>query len=145
MVSPRKLMPYYLTKWIGEELCMNYHVQYGIPTVVCRFTTVFEPSEFPDEDGVPKHFSVRLRLEQLRAKEARSAKEEEALQQLEEAWAGGARLLISRCPDGRSFKQEWADVRDIAKGLSLALDNSRALGEAFTVGGMLTVWEEPRP
>ena len=36
-------------------------------------------------------------------------------------------------------------MRDIAKGLALALDAEAAVGEAFTVGGLLTVWEELVP
>lgn len=144
-VSDSKLMPYYLTKWIGEELCMNYHYQYGVATVVCRFTTVLEPSELLDEEGIPRHWSVARARERLRAQADPSPAAQEALQQIEAAWQAGKRLLLSRCPDGRSYKQEWADVRDIAKGLALALDADAAVGEAFTVGGLLTVWEELVP
>ena len=144
-VSHSKLMPYFLTKWIGEELCMNYHYQYGVPAVVCRFTTVLEPSELLDEEGIPQHWSLRQTRARLRAQPDPSPAAREALRQLDAAWDAGKRLLISRCPDGRSFKQEWADVRDIAKGLALALDADAAVGEAFTVGGLLTVWEELVP
>jgi nucleoside-diphosphate-sugar epimerase len=144
-VSHSKLMPYYLTKWIGEELCMNYHYQYGVPTVVCRFATVLEPSELLDEEGIPRYWSVAHARERLQALPDPSPAAREALQQLDEAWQAGRRLLLSRCPDGRSFKQEWGDVRDIAKGLALALDAEAAVGEAFTVGGLLTVWEELVP
>ena len=144
-VSHSKLMPYYLTKWIGEELCMNYHYQYGVPTVVCRFATVLEPSELLDEEGIPRYWSVAHARERLQALPDPSPAAREALQQLDKAWQAGRRLLLSRCPDGRSFKQEWGDVRDIAKGLALALDADAAVGEAFTVGGLLTVWEELVP
>ena len=144
-VSHSKLMPYYLTKWIGEELCMNYHYQYGVPTVVCRFTTVLEPSELLDEEGIPENWSVAKARVRLRELSAPSPPEREALQQLDAAWQAGKRLLLSRCPDGRTYKQEWGDVRDIAKGLALALDAAAAVGEAFTVGGLLTVWEELVP
>ena len=144
-VSHSKLMPYFLTKWIGEELCMNYHYQYGVPTVVCRFATVLEPSELLDEQGIPQHWSLAKARERLRAQADRSPAEGGVLQQLDTAWQAGKRLLLSRCPDGRTCKQEWADVRDIAKGLALALDAGAAVGEAFTLGGLLTVWEELVP
>ena len=36
-------------------------------------------------------------------------------------------------------------MRDIAQGLALALDAGAAVGEAFTLGGLLTVWEELVP
>ena len=137
-------MPYFLTKWIGEELCMNYHYQYGVPTVVCRFTTVLEPSELLDAEGIPRYWSVAHYRERLRGLSDPSSAEREARAQLDAAWQEGRRLLLSRCPDGRTFKQEWCDVRDIAKGLALALD-AAAVGEAFTVGGLLTVWEELVP
>ena len=52
MVSRYKRMPYFLTKWIGEELSMSYHLQYGVPTTVFRFATVIEPGEFLNEDGL---------------------------------------------------------------------------------------------
>ena len=124
---------------------MNYHYQYGVPTVVCRFTTVLEPSELLDEDGIPQHWSLGKTRERLQAQSDRAPAEQEVLQQLDAAWQEGKRLLISRCPDGRTYKQEWADVRDIAKGLALALDAEAAVGEAFTVGGLLTVWEDLVP
>ena len=141
-VSHSKLMPYFLTKWIGEELCMNYHYQYGVPTVVCRFATVLEPSELLDEDGIPQHWSLSKARERLQAQADPPPAAREAVRQLDAAWDAGKRLLVSRCPDGRTCKQEWADVRDIAKGLALALDAEAAVGEAFTLGGLLTVWEE---
>ena len=56
MVSRYKHMPYFLTKWIGEELAMTYHYQYGVPTTVFRFATVIEPGEFLNEDGLPRLF-----------------------------------------------------------------------------------------
>ena len=144
-VSHSKLMPYFLTKWIGEELCMNYHYQYGVPTVVCRCATVLEPSELLDAEGMPRYWSVAYARAQLLALPDPSPAAREALRQLDAAWQAGTRLLLRLCPDGRSCKQEWGDVRDIAKGLALALDADAAVGEAFTVGGLLTVWEELVP
>ena len=138
-------MPYFLTKWIGEELCMNYHCQYGVPTVVCRFATVLEPSELLDAEGIPRQWSVANARRELQALPDPSPSAREALRQVDAAWQAGTRLLLRRCPDGRSCKQEWGDVRDIAKGLALALDAEGAVGEAFTVGGLLTVWEELVP
>ena len=144
-VSHSKLMPYYLTKWIGEELCMNYHYQYGVPSVACRFATVLEPSELLDAEGMPVPFSVASARARLQAQSDPSPAAQRALRELDAAWERGERLLISLCPDGRSYKQEWADVRDVAKGLHLALDAEGAVGEAFTLGGLLTVWADLVP
>ena len=101
-VSHSKLMPYFLTKWIGEELCMNYYYQYGVPAVACRFATVLEPSELLDDEGIPRQWSVAVARERLQAQDDLSPAAGEALQQLEAAWQAGQRLLLSRCPDGRS-------------------------------------------
>ncbi len=145
MVSATHAMPYFLTKWIGEELVMNYGVQYGIPCVVCRFATIFEPSEFLTEDRVPKFCALRPALERLRRIEHPTHDQRAQRASLEKSWEDGARVLVSRCPDGRSFKQEWADVRDIALGLSLGLERDEAIGEAFTLGGLLIVWADDVP
>ena len=56
MVSRYKQMPYFLTKWVGEELCMTYHRQYGVPATSLRFATVIEPGEFLNADGLPWRF-----------------------------------------------------------------------------------------
>ena len=144
-VSASHRMPYFLTKWIGEELCMNYHLQYRIPSVSCRFATVFEPSEFLNEDGVPKFCALRSTIGQFRMLAGNSEAHARDLRRLEDAWEKGDRLAIQRCPDGRSYKQEWCDVRDIAKGITLALHKEDAVGETFTLGGLLTIWEEVVP
>ena len=144
-VSLSHRMPYFLTKWIGEELLMNYHIQYGIPGVSCRFATVFEPSEFLDDHGVPKFCSLAAGIERFESIKESDRQQSEMLETLKAAWDDGARLLISRCPDGRSYKQEWADVRDIAKGLALSVVTEAAVGETFTLGGLLTAWEDVVP
>ena len=56
MVGNYPNMSYLMTKWLGEELAMVYHYQYGVPTCVMRFSTVIEPSEFLNDAGLPRHF-----------------------------------------------------------------------------------------
>ena len=51
-------MAYLLTKWLGEELAMTYCHQYGLPCCAMRFSTVIEPSEFLNEDGLPPRISL---------------------------------------------------------------------------------------
>ena len=93
----------------------------------------------------PYLFPISSSVSRYRGIENRSEEERETLAHLEQAASEGKQLLISRCPDGRSFKQEWTDVRDIALGLALSLEREEAVGEAFTLGGLLTVWEEDVP
>ena len=59
-------MPYLLTKWLGEELALTYHFQYGIPVTAMRFSTVIEPSEFLDEGGLPRMFLYSSACQQYR-------------------------------------------------------------------------------
>ena len=56
IVSAHHQMPYFLTKWVGEELCMTYYHQYGVPSTVFRFSTVIEPGEFLSDAACPSSF-----------------------------------------------------------------------------------------
>ena len=145
MVSPTHQMPYFLTKWMGEELCTTYFHQYGIPTVSFRFATVFEPSEFLNEDGLPRLFTMSPVLNNLRNREHPSEEERCTLADLEGQWDGKEKLLIQRNPDGRSFRQQWCDVRDIVQGLVLGLEKGAAAGQSFTLAGLTIVWERDVP
>ena len=61
-------------------------------------------------------------------------------------WTGEERLLLSRNPNGVPYKQEYADVRDVVQGLTLALEKDAAVGEEFTLGGAAVFrWEEHVP
>ena len=74
MVSPYKQMPYFLTKWVGEELCMTYHRQYGVPATSMRFATVIEPGEFLNEDGLPGRLLLSEAVERFGGEAAESRK-----------------------------------------------------------------------
>ena len=50
-------------------------------------------------------------------------------------WDGEEKLLLSLNPDGRPYRQHLGDVRDIAQGLVLALENEAAVGEIFNLSG----------
>ena len=146
MVSRYKRMPYFLTKWVGEELCMTYHRQYGVPAVSLRFATVIEPGEFLNADGLPERFLLSQAVERFGGETAESPEEEVLLRELRSLWTGEEKLLLSRCPNGAPYKQEFADVRDIVQGLILALENDAAVGQEFTLGGAaLFRWDEVVP
>ncbi|OGG49976.1 MAG: hypothetical protein A3F84_13740 [Candidatus Handelsmanbacteria bacterium RIFCSPLOWO2_12_FULL_64_10] len=141
MASPTHQMPYFLTKWMGEELCTTYFYQYGIPTTSFRFATVFEPSEFLNEEGLPRPFTMSPVLKSFRDRQNPSEEERRVLTDLERQWSGKERLLVQRNPDGRSCRQQWCDVRDIVQGLVLGLERDAAVGQAFTLAGLTIVWE----
>lgn len=146
MVSTYKQMPYFLTKWVGEELCMTYDRQYGVPATSMRFATVIEPGEFLNADGLPGRFLLSEAIERFGSASAESAEEEEILGELRSLRTGEEKLLLSRCPNGVAYKQEFVDVRDVVQGLVLALEADAAVGEEFTLGGAAVFrWDEHVP
>ncbi len=128
-------MPYFLTKWIGEELCMTYHHQYGVPSTVFRFTTVIEPSEFLNDDGLPKLFVFSPTYRRYENYKGENPAELETAAAVKNLWDGDEKFLLKRTQDGRPFKEHFADVRDIVKGLVLGIEKDAAVGEEFTLGG----------
>lgn len=139
-VARYQLMPYFLTKWIGEELVMSYHFQYGLPSVTTRFATVIEPGEFLNEEGLPNMFLLGPVYERVKDGEGEFAEAIKAL------WTGEEQFFLARNPDGRPYKQHFADVRDIVQGLVLALERDEAVGEVFNLSGAaLFDWGEAVP
>jgi len=128
-------MPYFLTKWIGEELCMTYHHQYNVPSTVFRFATVIEPSEFLNEDGLPKLFVFSTIYNRYKNYKGNDPAELETAEAVMKAWNGEEKFILKRNPDGRAYKEHFTDIRDIVQGLVLGLEKDAAVGEEFTLGG----------
>ena len=85
-------------------------------------------------------------VERFGGETAESPEDEEILRGLRSLWTGEEKLLLSRCPNGVPYKQEFADVRDVVQGLVLALEKDAAVGEEFTLGGAAVFrWEEHVP
>ena len=148
-------MGYLMTKWLGEELAMVYHYQYGLPTCVMRFSTVIEPSEFLNEAGLPSMFLYSETYRQysdpashhIRNMPNKDDPDAQAMiDALRAGWDGEEKLLLSRNPDGTPYRQRFGDVRDIADGLALALEHDAAVGEIFNLSGdALFDWSEIVP
>ncbi len=47
-VCPQPRSPYAITKLAAEHLCRSYHLDFGVPTVVVRYFTVYGPRQRPD-------------------------------------------------------------------------------------------------
>lgn len=140
MVARYHHMPYFLTKWVGEELSMAYYHQYGVPTTSFRFSTVLEPSEFLDHRGLPKLFLFSTAYERYQAETSPD------FDALIAQWDGEEQFLLSRNPNGVPYRQHFCDVRDIVQGLVLALEKEEAVGEEFTLGGAAILdWGELVP
>lgn len=45
---PQPVSPYGVTKLAGEQLCLLYHVNHGVPVVALRLFTVYGPRQRPD-------------------------------------------------------------------------------------------------
>lgn len=45
---PRPFSPYGVTKLAGEQLCLLYRLNYGLPVVALRYFTVYGPRQRPD-------------------------------------------------------------------------------------------------
>ena len=135
MVSPYHHMPYFLTKWIGEELCMTYYHQYGVPATVFRFSTVIEPGEFLNNEGLPKRFLLSSVYNRYKDHTITDADDQEMIAHIQSQWIGKEKFLLSRNPDGRPHKEHFCDVRDIVQGLVLGIEQDAAVGEAFTLAG----------
>ena len=148
-------MPYLLTKWLGEELAMAYHFQYGVPTTVMRFSTVIEPSEFLNERGLPRLFLYSTACETYKNSESgeinqlKSSGDPDVTSMIDTllaGWTGEEKLLLSRNPNGMPYRQHFADVRDIVQGLALSIESEQAIGQAFNLAGAaLFDWGELVP
>ena len=135
MVAKYHHMPYFLTKWIGEELCMTYHHQYGVPSTVFRFTTVIEPSEFLNEDDLPKLFVFSNIYNRYKNYKGDDPAELETAETVKNLWDGQEKFILKRNPNGHPYKEHFTDVRDIVQGLVLGIEKDAAVGEEFTLGG----------
>ena len=146
MVARYHQMPYFLTKWIGEELAMAYYYQYDVPATSFRFSTIIEPSEFFNEAGVPMRLAFSTAYERYKSTNSSDPDMQSMLDNLRAQWTGEDRLLLSRNPNGVPHKQHFCDVRDIARGLVLGIEKEEAVGEEFTLGGSAIIdWGEAVP
>lgn len=135
MVARYHQMPYFLTKWVGEELAMSYFYQYGVPSTSFRFATVIEPGEFLNADGLPNMFLYRPVYELYKDQTSDDAEEQAMIDEITSQWNGSEKFLLSRNPNGEPHHQQFCDVRDIVQGLVLGLEREEAVGQEFTLGG----------
>ena len=146
MIGEYPNMPYLMTKWLGEELAMVYHHQYGLPTCAMRFSTVIEPSEFLNDAGLPAHFLYSAtyntysdpksyQMSNMPGDEAQDRDVQAMIEAIVAGWDGEEKLLLSLNPNGVPYRQHFGDVRDIADGLALALERDEAVGEVFNLAG----------
>ncbi|HRW04088.1 MAG TPA: NAD(P)-dependent oxidoreductase [Caldilineaceae bacterium] len=135
---------YALTKYLGEELALGYHRNFGLPVTVFRFALVVAGEEILNFPQFYRHHwrkayairegdlaaGVRAELDRL----APSAID-----------ATDRCLLIARDEQGRSYKKHIADVRDIVQGFTDAL-NKPVAGEIYQLAAPQPyTWQEAIP
>ena len=55
-------------------------------------------------------------------------------------------MLLSRNPNGKPFRQQWRDVRNIVQGLVLGIEKDQAVGQELNLAGAaLFDWGELVP
>ncbi len=131
----RPTMPYAMTKWFGEQLCVTYHQQYGLPTVSLRFALVVGPGELLDMPLPGDRMWLSKMIESLKGARDRGPAFAEAFARLEAAWPGEERLLISRDGNDIPAKLAVVDIRDLVQWLLAAMDREEAVGQVINVPG----------
>ena len=101
---------------------MAYHHQYGLPLASFRFSTIFEPSEFLNDAGLPKVLALSSAYDQYKTMKSSEPETRAMLDNLLAQWTGQDQLLLSRNPNGRPYREHFSDVRDIVRGLLLAIE-----------------------
>lgn len=114
---------------------MTYHHQYGVPSTVFRFTTVIEPSEFLNEDDLPKQFVFSTIYNRYKNYKGDDPTELEIAETVKRLWDGQEKFILKRNLNGQPYKEHFTDVRDIVQGLVLGIEKDAAVGEEFTLGG----------
>ncbi len=128
-------MPYLMTKWLGEEVAVAYHLQYALPVTVLRFSTVLEPSEFLNEQGWPNLFLYSTACERYRTETRADPAEQAMIDALLAGRDGEEKLLLSLNPNGVPYHEQFGDVRDIVQGLELSIQVDAAVGQIFNLSG----------
>jgi len=137
----RPTMPYSMTKWLGEKLCINYHQQYGLPTIALRFAHVIGPGELLEGSIPGRQIWLSNMMESLKYVRDKTPAAE-ARGKLEAVWPGEERLLLARDADGVPAKLAVVDIRDLIQWLLVGIYREQAVGHVLNIPGPEPVrWE----
>jgi nucleoside-diphosphate-sugar epimerase len=130
---------YALTKYLGEELALGYHRNFGLPVTVFRFALVVAGEEILN---FPQFYLEHWRNAYANRKGDAAATVRAVLERLAPSDSTVAKrcLLLARDENGRTYKKHIADVRDIAQGFTDALGKP-----ATAIGGQVFQLAAPRP
>ena len=136
---------YALTKYLGEELALGYHRNFGVPVTVFRFALAVAGDEILN---FPQFYLSHWLKSYERLTTPAAKKVYAQLQALKPADEAAAQrcLLIARDEHGRSYKKHIADVRDIVQGFTDGLGKAGAIGQVFQLAAPTPyTWAETIP
>ncbi len=139
-VRPRGF--YALTKQLGEDLCMGYWRNQGLPLTIFRFALTVAGDEILDfRQFYLDHWQQAYA--KLQGPEAEAVREQLAAAAAEH---GPRCLVLARDANGCSYRKHIADVHDIVAGFRAALGKEAALGQVFQLAAPRAyTWEEAVP
>jgi UDP-glucose 4-epimerase len=127
---------YGVTKLLGEELVRYFGRVAGLQFTILRFSHTQDAAELLDPDSFfsgPRFF-LRPRIRQQEAFGNHAA-----VAALKAKDDGRESLLLSRNENGRPFRMQITETRDMVDGVLLALRSPAAIGETFNLGNGIPV------
>lgn len=136
---------YALTKYLGEELALGYHRNFGVPVTVFRFALAVAGDEILNFSQFYLSHWLKTYEKLTTPAAAKVYAQLQALRPTDEAAAHRC-LLIARDEHGRSYKKHIADVRDIVQGFTDGLGKAGAIGQVFQLAAPTSyTWAETIP
>ena len=136
---------YGTAKLLGERMLDGYRREFHVPGTIVRFGTV------PGPDELLGHLEAHRVAGYLRSygtdpsASLYAENVSEPWKPVEEIVAEGINLIVPRNLEGKSWMQDLVDVRDTVDGITRALTDDRALGEAFNITGPGVEWADAVP
>lgn len=123
---------YAVSKIACEAMVQSYHQQYDIPTVSLNIPFTFCGREFLGERTLAISPLIESHIEDLQRRSF-TPELERVIEQLQDHYESGKRLVIPHCSEGPAFKRHLGDVRDVAAACERALHVDTAVGQAFVI------------
>jgi UDP-glucose 4-epimerase len=123
-----------MTKLLGEQMIRSFGRR-GLEFVILRFAATQTAAELLDPNSVSSgpRFYVNAKLRQLRGM-PESPNVAKSIAALEAVAAPEEQHYIGCDPSGVAYRMCTCDVRDLSRGIQLALRHPAAPGETFNIG-----------
>jgi len=126
---------YGFVKVAGEQLCLEYSLEFGLPVTVLRYGCVLTPPELitmilPSCIGFPDQVADSIVEVKYSGGQTKPVKAQDVF--------SDKRLKVWRDLTGRPWKVHCSDVRDVVDGTILAIEKKAAENETFNIMGAAT-------